>query len=92
MLFTASEALLCGGLAAAIWAAWALPPGAAGKELGRLAVFGAAAATLAPFALGPLRLGWCIPAAALLAEGWRGRRSRCCRRPLRRRCPGGFGV
>ena len=76
MLFTASEALLCGGLAAAIWAAWALPPGAAGKELGRLAVFGAAAAALAPFALGPLRLGWCIPAAALLAEGWRGRRSR----------------
>lgn len=76
MLFTASEALLCGGLAAAVWAAWALPAGVPGKELGRLAMFGAATAALAPFGLGPLRLGWCLPAAALLAEGWRGRRSR----------------
>lgn len=76
MLFTASEAILCCTLAVAVWAMWAFPGGTAGKELGGLVTFGAMTAALTAFRVLGFQAAWIVPPVFLLAEGWRGRRTR----------------
>lgn len=76
MLFSASEAMLCAGLAAAIWVAWSFPLGTPGKELALLVVFGGATAAASAFRVAVFQAAWVFAPVVLLVEGWRARKSR----------------
>ncbi len=76
MLFSVSEAMLCAGLAVAIWVAWSFPLGTPSKELASLVVFGGATAAASAFRVSVFQAGWIVAPVFLLVEGWRARKNR----------------